>query len=280
MKKEVLNNGFHKNDGTSNNHNNGQEYDSGTTATVSSPEPEEYTYEGAIRGYVTRVSQNIPRRSLADLDAKLKTVTKSASGGVSPTKVSTNNLETKSNGTATTPVVKVDILKRREIFEKASRENVENKNNNNNRLDFGSTKSIKERLSFLERQKSEAEAIEKVSKSPRHSVDLNASSVRERFNREKLSSEKEVKTRVLVAEELEGVKPLRERLSHLEKYSTTEQGFHALNATTQQHNGEISAKSIKDRLISLDANRCQETEKRSNNCYHEQVRTAIQNNYR
>ncbi|XP_023248467.1 formin-J-like [Copidosoma floridanum] len=245
LKKEVLTNGLQ--------HKNGhQEYDSATTATTSSPEPEEYTYEGAIRGYVSRVSQNIPRRSLVDLDAKLDGRSAETKGSAA--------------ATAAVPIVKVDILKRREVFEKTSLvENKNSLNNNNNRLDFASGKSIKERLSILERQKAESEAMEKLNKSPRHSLDN--PSVRERF---KLNAEsgKEVKTRDLLAEELESVKPLRERLSNLEKLAAGEQ-----SSNPQQHaNGELSAKSIKDRLNSLDASRTAKDAdgKRPSNCFHDQ----------
>ncbi|XP_031782523.1 trichohyalin isoform X5 [Nasonia vitripennis] len=250
LKKESLNNGFHKS-GSANNHNNSsqQEYDSATTATASSPEPEEYAFESPVnRGYVNRVAHNLPKHS--DFGGALS---KSGSN------VSLNAV----------PVVKVDILKRREIFEKASRDSVENKNNNN-RLDFANTKSIKERLSILERQKSESE--EKLS--PRHSVELKADAVRERFNRD-MDFEKQLvisKTRDL-PEELETVKPLRERLENLEKLVCGEQRF----STSEQLNSELNAKSIKDRLISLDVNRCKETEKRTANCFHEQTNNRAEN---
>ncbi|XP_076379884.1 smallish isoform X5 [Megalopta genalis] len=251
--KKPFGNGFH----SSHNHNN-QEYDSATTATTSSPEPEEYTYEGAIRSYVTRVSQNIPRRSLVGLDAKLESTKLSTNGS----KTSLND-ETKS----TIPVVKVDILKRREIFEKATLKNNEGKANNRLSGDFTGTKSIKERLSNLEKQKHEPESNEKSGKSlNRLSGDM--SSIRERLSHlEKQATERESKSSVhrkLSTEELETVRPLRERLSTLEKYSSSDESSVPGTAHESRHNGELSARTIKDRLSALDAVRSKEsTEKRS-----------------
>ncbi|CAK9806465.1 Uncharacterized protein CG43427 [Anthophora quadrimaculata] len=250
--KKPFGNGFHSN----HSHNN-QEYDSATTATTSSPEPEEYTYEGAIRGYVSRVSQNIPRRSLASLDAKLDNAKSSTNGS----KTSLNE-DTKS----TIPVVKVDILKRREIFEKASQKSNESKMN---RLsgDFTGTKSIKERLSNLEKQKHEAENNDKTGKAlNRLSGDM--STIRERLSHlEKQASERENKScshRKLSTEELETVRPLRERLSTLEKYSSSDESSAPGTAHESRHNGELSARTIKDRLSALDAARSKEsTDKRS-----------------
>ncbi|XP_012148469.2 smallish isoform X4 [Megachile rotundata] len=253
MTKKPFGNGFHSN----HNHNN-QEYDSATTATTSSPEPEEYTYEGAIRGYVSRVSQNIPRRSLASLDAKLDSSKSSANGS----KTSLND-----EGKCTNvPVVKVDILKRREIFEKASQKSSESKANNRLSGDFTGTKSIKERLSNLEKQKHDAENNDKTGKAlSRLSGDM--SSIRERLSHlEKQASERESKSsthRKLSTEELETVRPLRERLSTLEKYSSSDESAPG-TAHESRHNGELSARSIKDRLNALDAARSKEAaDKRS-----------------
>ena len=254
--KKPFGNGFH----SSNHSHNNQEYDSATTATISSPEPEEYTYEGAIRGYVSRVSQNIPRRSLVNLDSKLDS-----------TKTSTNGSKTSLNdeGKSTIPVVKVDILKRREIFEKASQKNNENKTNNRLSGDFTGTKSIKERLSNLEKQKHESEHMDKIANKALNRLSGDMSSIRERLSHlEKQTSERENKSsayRKLSTEELETVRPLRDRLSTLEKYSSSDESS-APGSTAHElrHNGELSARSIKDRLSALDAARSKESaDKRS-----------------
>ncbi|XP_076751350.1 smallish isoform X3 [Xylocopa sonorina] len=248
--KKPFGNGFHSN----HSHNNNQEYDSATTATTSSPEPEEYTYEGAIRGYVSRVSQNIPRRSLVGLDAKLDSAKSSTNGS----KTSLND-EAKS----TIPIVKVDILKRREIFEKASQK--EQRESKTNRLsgDFTGTKSIKERLSNLEKQKYEAENTEKASNKALNRLSGDMSSIRERLSHlEKQASERETKSashRKLNNDELETVRPLRERLSTLEKYSSSDESSVPGTAHESRHNGELSARTIKDRLTALDATRSKES---------------------
>ncbi|XP_054005603.1 serine-rich adhesin for platelets isoform X1 [Hylaeus anthracinus] len=251
--KKPFGNGFHSN----HNHNN-QEYDSATTATTSSPEPEEYTYEGAIRSYVSRVSQNIPRRSLVSLDAKLD----SAKSSTNASKTSLND-----DGKPTAPLVKVDILKRREIFEKASQKNNDSKTNNRLSGDFTGTKSIKERLSNLEKQKHDADNSDKTGKAlNRLSGDM--SSIRERLSHlEKQASERESKSsahRKLSTEELETGRPIRQRLSTLEKYSSSDESSAPATTHESRHNGELSARTIKDRLSALDAARSNESaDKRS-----------------
>lgn len=219
LKREVFNNGFHKNNGAGSPSYNSPDYDSATTATTSSPEPDEYT-----RNYVSRISQGFSGQNGHD-DKR-------------------NNAEAAATAAAV-PVVKVDILKRREIFEKAARENESRINsiNNNGRLDFGNTKSIKERLSILERQKSDHEMTSV--KSPKQ----------------------EVKTRDLLSDELESVKPLREILSNLEKCNMQD----LVTANAKVMPDELNAKFIKERLISLDASRCKDMDKRANAFYPEQV---------
>ncbi|XP_071566491.1 uncharacterized protein Smash isoform X3 [Temnothorax nylanderi] len=236
--------------------NHNQEYDSGTTATTSSPEPEEYTYEGAIRGYVSRVSQNIPRRSLTGIDSKLEAAKSSMNGS----KTNLNDDSSKSP----LSVVKVDILKRREVFEKASQKSNDNKTNNRLSGDFTGTKSIKERLSSLERQKYETENGDKAANKTLNRLSGDMSSIRERLTHlEKQASERESKSSVhrkLSTEDLETVRPLRERLSTLEKYSSSDES--SVPTTTNEsrsHNGELTARTIKDRLSALDAARGKDT---------------------
>ncbi|XP_077261355.1 smallish isoform X3 [Temnothorax americanus] len=236
--------------------NHNQEYDSGTTATTSSPEPEEYTYEGAIRGYVSRVSQNIPRRSLTGIDSKLEAAKSSMNGS----KTNLNDDSSKSP----LSVVKVDILKRREVFEKASQKSNDNKTNNRLSGDFTGTKSIKERLSSLERQKYETENGDKTTNKTLNRLSGDMSSIRERLTHlEKQASERESKSSVhrkLSTEDLETVRPLRERLSTLEKYSSSDES--SVPTTTNEsrsHNGELTARTIKDRLSALDAARGKDT---------------------
>ncbi|XP_015594565.1 protein piccolo isoform X2 [Cephus cinctus] len=279
-----LDNGFHSHKHNHNhNHNHNQEYDSATTATASSPEPEEYTYEGAIRGYVSRVSQNIPmrRKSLANLDAKLNNSSVNSNDTGSKTSL---------NDEKNLPVVKVDIVKRREIFEKASQKNSDTKAK---RLsgDFSNTKSIKERLSHLESQREDGEnggdksnansSSNKILK--RLSGDM--SSIRERLsNLEKQTSERESQSHHQASQKLEIAensirkpraeelsdtgRPLRDRLMSLEKYTSTEKPFLVTPVAPPASEAapktcELSARSIKDRLNALDSSRKKDLDKRA-----------------
>lgn len=252
--RKVFGNSFHGN------HNHHQQYDSATNATASSPEPEEYTYEGAIRGYVSRVAQNIPRRSLTEIDSKLEGV-----------KSSISNSKTNLNDDDKSPlsVVKVDILKRREVFEKASQKSNDSKMNNRLSDDFTGTKSIKERLSHLEKQKYEIENGDKNGNKALNRLSGDMSSIRERLTHlEKQASERENKVSVhrkLSTEDTETVRPLRERLSTLEKYSSSDESSVPITTNESRHNGELSARTIKDRLNALDAARSKDpTDKRTN----------------
>ncbi|CAL1673250.1 unnamed protein product [Lasius platythorax] len=236
--RKIFSDGFHGS------HNHNQEYDSATTATMSSPEPEEYTYEGAIRGYVSRVSQNIPRRSLTGIDSKLEAAKSSMNGS----KTSLNDDSSKSP----LSVVKVDILKRREVFEKASQKSSDSKANNRLSGDFTGTKSIKERLSSLERQKYETENGDKTTNKTLNRLSGDMSSIRERLTHlEKQASERENKSSVhrkLSTEDLETVRPLRERLSTLEKYSSSDESSVPTTNESRSRNGELTARTIKDRF--------------------------------
>ena len=248
LKKSTFENGFH------NNHNS-HEYDSAATATASSPEPEEYTYEGAIRGYVSRVSQNIPRRSLINLDAKIDN-----------SKSSTNSSKTSLNEETNGSVVKVDILKRREIFEKALQKSTDSKTNSRLGSEFASSKSIKERLSNLEKQKNDSESVEKSSSKALNRLSGDMNSIRERLSHlEKQASEREKINNH--GEDLESVRPLRERLSTLQKYNNDESSTIA-TVHESRFNGELSARTIKDRLSALDAVRNKELEKRNSSAKH------------
>lgn len=230
--KKTFGNGFH------NNH----EYDSAATATASSPEPEEYTYEGAIRGYVSRVAQNIPRRSLANLEVKLEN-----------SKALTNGSKTNLNDDSNNPIVKVDILKRREIFEKAALKSPDNKINNRLSSEFPN-KTIKERLSHLEKQKNESESFEKNNSKALNRLSGDMHSIRERLTHlEKQASEREK-----INDDLESIRPLSERLSTFEKYTSDE------FSTPPAMNGELSARSIKDRLQALDTTRNTDDKRNSN----------------
>lgn len=198
---------------------------------------------------------------MTGLESKLEAAKSSVNG----TKTNPND-----DSKSTLSVVKVDILKRREVFEKASSQKSNDSSKTNNRLsgDFTGTKSIKERLSSLERQKCEMENGEKTANNKtlnRLSGDM--SSIRERLTHlEKQASERESKSSVhrkLSTEDLETVRPLRERLSTLEKYSSSDESSTVPTTTSESRcshatNGELTARTIKDRLSALDAARSKE----------------------
>ncbi|XP_066588352.1 uncharacterized protein smash isoform X2 [Prorops nasuta] len=117
--------------------NNNRGLASAISTTVISSEPEEYTYESAIRGYVSRVSQNITSRNL--IPAK----------EIAAEEQSNNDLNMKS---IIEQSVKIDILKRREIFEKASQKPYDSTSNDRANFECVCKKSVKEKLWSLEKQ--------------------------------------------------------------------------------------------------------------------------------
>ncbi|XP_013166054.1 PREDICTED: uncharacterized protein LOC106116687 isoform X4 [Papilio xuthus] len=202
------------------------EYDTCTTTTISSPEPEEYTYEGAIEGYKSRIisqtnssmvktvvnnncKEKSPEKSNADYNRIRTSVNNKIEEKLSSLKQERIN-DMKNNNKKDLP--KVDIHKRREQFE---RENSQELQLNKPKLpEITNKKSIKDRLSSLEKFTEEIHIQKSTS-------DLT-----------KLPSE---------------VKPLKERLSSLEKIKTSEpEKFKRLS------NGELNTtKSLKERLNSL-----------------------------
>ncbi|XP_026735923.1 LIM domain only protein 7, partial [Trichoplusia ni] len=202
------------------------EYDTCTTTTISSPEPEEYTYEGAIEGYKSRIisqtNSNIVKTAVNN-NFKEKSPEKNGDLNRIRTNVS-NKIEEKltsfqqerandaKNNNQKKDLPKVDIHKRREQFE---RENSQEPQPNKPKLpEIANKKSIKERLSSLEKFTEETHIQKSTS-------DLT-----------KLPTE---------------VKPLKERLSSLEKVKTTEP-----EKVKRLSNGDLSnTRSLKERLNSL-----------------------------
>lgn len=205
------------------------EYDTCTTTTVSSPEPEEYTYEGAIEGYKSRIisqtnsnilktavnnnfKENSPEKVNGDLNRIRTSVNNKIEEKVSSFQHERANDSKNNNQKKDLP--KVDIHKRREQFERENSH--ESQTNKPNLPDIANKKSIKERLFSLEKFTDEIQ-------NQKSTGDLN-----------KLPSE---------------VKPLKERLSSLEKIKTS---IAEPDKTKRLSNGELSnAKSVKERLSSL-----------------------------
>uniref|UniRef100_A0ABD2WTJ7 LIM zinc-binding domain-containing protein n=1 Tax=Trichogramma kaykai TaxID=54128 RepID=A0ABD2WTJ7_9HYME len=250
-KQDTLNNGFHHKAQQQ------QEYDSATTATASSPEPDDYDN---VRSYSNPPS-NASRPSFSGPSRRSSNISKISDSFIkSPPPPPKTPTEIAGNA----QIVKVDINKRREIFEKANSTESNGGKNNLGKVELTTTKSIKERLSILERQKSNNETSEATVKNTRHSVD----SVKDRYNWDKLALNKEdIKSRGLLAEELESVKPLKERLQTLEKFAGSGDQH---STPAAQLNGDYSAKSIKERLSSLDNGRQDADSKKTNTVFHEQ----------
>lgn len=206
------------------------EYDTCTTTTISSPEPEEYTYEGAIEGYKSRIisqtNSNIVK-TVVNNNPKDKSPDKS-NGDINRIRTSVSNkIEEKvfsfqqqerandlKNNNQKKDLPKVDIHKRREQFE---RENSQELQVNKPKLpEIANKKSIKERMSSLEKFNVETHF-------QKSSNDLT-----------KLPVE---------------VKPLKERLSSLNNYKSTTTEF---DKAKRLSNGDLSnTKSLKERLSSL-----------------------------
>ncbi|KAL4717313.1 hypothetical protein ACJJTC_017200, partial [Scirpophaga incertulas] len=205
------------------------EYDTCTTTTISSPEPEEYTYEGAIEGYKSRiisqtnstivktvVNSNFKEKSPDKINGELNRIRTSVSNKIEE-KLSSFQQERNSdikNNNQKRDLPKVDIHKRREQFE---RENSQESQLSKPKLpEITNKKSIKERLSCLEKFTEDTQIQKSAS-------DLN-----------KLPAE---------------VKPLKERLSSLEKVKSAHS---ELDRSKKLSNGDINnSKSLKERLSSL-----------------------------
>lgn len=203
------------------------EYDTCTTTTISSPEPEEYTYEGAIESYKSRIISQTNSSIVKTAVNKERSPDKALNGDLNRIRTNVSNkIEEKlssfqqerandlKNNNQKRDLPKVDIHKRREQFE---RENSQELQNNKPKLpEIANKVSIKDRLSNLERF-SEETVIQ------RSTNDLT-----------KLPTE---------------VKPLKERLSSLEKVKS---GFVEPEKVKRLSNGDLpSNRSIKERLSSF-----------------------------
>lgn len=205
------------------------EYDTCTTTTISSPEPEEYTYEGAIEGYKSRiisqtnsnivktvVNNNFKEKSPDKINGDLNKIRTTVSNKIGEKVSSFQNdrANDAKNNNQRKDLPKVDIHKRREQFERENSQ--ESQANKPKKPEIANKKSIKERLSCLEKFTEEIH----IQKSTN---DLN-----------KFPTE---------------VKPLKERLSSLEK---SKSGSTETEKVKRLSNGDLSnTKSLRERLTSL-----------------------------
>ncbi|XP_053615899.1 LIM domain only protein 7 isoform X2 [Plodia interpunctella] len=261
------------------------EYDTCTTTTISSPEPEEYTYEGAIEGYKSRiisqtnsniiktvVNNNYKDKSPEKLNGDLNRIRTSVSNKIEE-KVSSFQQERANdnkNNNQKKDLPKVDINKRREQFE---RENSQESQTNKPKLpEIANKKSIKERLSSLEKYTEEIQ----VQKS---TTDLNKLPVEVRPLKERLSSLEKVKSgsteidkaKRLSNGDLNTTKSLKERLSSL-KSQTSEEDIKVPKIEVK----DVSM-SLKERLSCLDAAKNKEIPKISVDVEIEKMESKIDN---
>lgn len=177
-----------------------------------------------------------PRRNSCKIEDKLTELQE-----IKKKSVSTTDLNNDA-GRRSVSVPKVDISKRRELFEKSVEEE---QNTKINRLsgDFGSSKSIRERLSTLGKQPDETSSGN-AKKLNRLSAEI---SVKDRLssieNNKSMDNVSTVKVSRVTSET--GQQSVKERLSSLQKETPNDK------VTRNRVPGEIS--SIKDRLTSLDA---------------------------
>lgn len=152
---------------------------SSSTAPTSSPDPSEYTYEGAIQDYKTRVSragqpngigkngygsvgqyskESTPERKLDDYTPRKRSFSAKIEDKLMSIEQRTTEYESATMNDIKKDLPKVNILKRRELFEKDNSVNGNDTNINNKTVvgrlssDFSNAKSIKERLSSLEKK--------------------------------------------------------------------------------------------------------------------------------
>lgn len=264
------------------------EYDTCTTTTISSPEPEEYTYEGAIEGYKSRiisqtnssivktlVNNNFKEKSPDKLNGDLNTIRTSVSNKIEE-KISSFQQERANdikNNNQKKDLPKVDIHKRREQFE---RENSQESQINKPKLpDIANKKSIKERLSSLEKFTEETHTQKSTS-------DLTKLPTEVKPLKERLSSLEKVKSASVEPErakrlsngDLTNTKSLRERLSSL-KSQTSEEEVKIIKTEVK----EVSM-SLKERMSFLDAAKNKEIPKISVEeelCHSEIVEAKAEN---
>lgn len=246
----------------------------------STGEKEEYTYERAIQNYVNFAETRVKSLSARSIPEEVKTVTNGPSKDPPPVpakpkrasntktdlfskaelyrkSVSTTDL-TESNKKVAVP--KVDISKRRELFEKIEPESKSSIVSRSS-VDLNSSRSIKERLSFLEKNNENNKNKSLERPSPEISVKERLSNL-ENFKRPDGQAAKLSKPGEL------GSTSIKDRLTNLEKSKA--------NTVKQAASIDASA-SIKDRLSSLHSACNKEISKsvllKPNSDFHEKLNT-------
>ncbi|KAK6641011.1 hypothetical protein RUM44_012710 [Polyplax serrata] len=255
-------NNYHTNstDGNGLNNSNGHSaYDDGssTPATISSPEPEEYTYERAIQGYMdfaegkvkTPVKGPAEKTTNGNVNFRICSMKKEPGGKIGEKLSELEQIRLRSKSTndisgtnEAKQLPKVDVLKRRSLFENADATDTVNvKSSDRVSKDLSNSKSIKERLSNLEKS---SDATTKVN---RHVGDV-APHIKDTIsNLEKQKAESNTSGKKLSNGDVSPQISIKERLNYLEKQSE-EEGVGKCRSPTET----IPPVSLKERMSNFD----------------------------
>lgn len=232
------------------------EYDTCTTTTISSPEPEEYTYESAIEGYKSRIISQTNSNMVKTLVINSKETSPEKNSDLNRIRTSVSNkIEEKvssfqqertndARNFVKKDLPKVDIHKRREQFE---RENSQELQINKPKIaDINNKKSIKERLSSLEKFTEETHIQKSTSDLTKLPTEVRP--LKERLSSlEKVKSAEPEKVKRLSNGDLGNTRSLKERLNSL-KSQTSEEEVKSVKTEVK----DVSM-SLKERLSCLDA---------------------------
>lgn len=244
--------------GNRKNGSSANEYDTCTTATISSPEPEEYTYEGAIQNYKSRIisrtqsveangkskekspdkqTNGLPNYRRTSLGSKIENKLSS----FEQRRISNTDLSATDGNKKDLP--KVDISKKRELFEKeiSSDSNGNAKSFVSRSPDAPSAKSIKDRLSHLEKL-TEDNAQNKQN----NILPIEVCSIKERLTSlEKHTNDTEKPMTKMSNGDLSNIPSVKDRMSSL-KTSNNEEKINEIPAAA------TFTQNFKERKIELD----------------------------
>lgn len=240
------------------------EYDTCTTATISSPEPEEYTYEGAIQNYKSRIiSSKLSSDALVTTKVNGIKEKSPESNGVRRPSIGSkienklSSFESKRESSVENlidkkPLPKVDILKKREVFEKESSPESNGLSNKSAvKSDFTNSKSIKERLSHLEKL---SEDTNNTNNKVNSKIAVNTTTLKDRLNSLEKTVDSVDKNNFNKSNgDLNSSISIKDRLSSLNTKNTSEKLI--VNTVSTP----VVTTTLKDRLANLDSVRSKES---------------------
>lgn len=245
-------NGTHCINNNRNSHRGLQDDESSTSATISSPEPEEYTYERAIQGYMNFAEGKV-KTSIKSKNGQAKGMNgdvrinppKKETGSKVGEKLcefeqirlrskSTNDLNSSSESKQ---LPKVDINKRRSLFENV--DHIDTGAKERVPKDISNPTSIKERLSNLEKSN------ENMVKYNRPSEEV-STSIKDRLSSLERQTSVEISTKKAMNGDISPQVSIKDRLSSLEKMSEA-------NVKSSAAEEIVPPVSIKERVSNFDA---------------------------